>query len=446
MECALFDDREACWDALRPLAQCIILKGSSLSEPGVYSCLAFVLSRRCRLFQSYDDDIHAEFRELLTNLTLYHGDSKFWVHPKMTAEERQHTLRTLQRVGILGFLDLDDDDDDDELVEDDMVMSSLTSHEPREVISSIVASRDAAISMWPFAKPYDLRSAFHRMGNDVLTVSSKSLLSSVTHDRDVVIAKKDQQSKEEGKETVPILEYLNNDLLGIVFSFLDYKRLLKIRQVCQTWKGLSDDTSCLWYDAYRSRFGLLNQDPRAMQKNRSLSQRSWKELFVDKWLVEQNLRFQRCQKTGWKHRTCGYLGCLEVLRTPKRQEDHFRLHVRNEKKEQDQAARRLLKEEQKRKVERVKEEKRQVREEGRRLKMKVDQEKKQEQEERQLTKYMEREERLCQEDKLKQERTEAREERRREKGEKDDALFLAKLSARKRRRSYEESTECSSLV
>jgi hypothetical protein len=385
VECALFDDRDACWEALRPLAQYIISKGSSLSEPGIYSCMAFVLSRRCRLFQSYADDMHAEFRELVTNLTLYHGDSKCWVHPEMMTEERQRTLETLERVGILGLLDLDDDDED-EGIEEDMA-----------AMSSIIASRDAAISMWPFAKPYDLRSAFHRMGNDVLTVSSESLLSSADHDRDVVIAKKDHETKKEEKEAVPILEYLNDDLLGIVFSFLDYKRLLKIRQVCQMWKGLSDDTSRLWYDAYRSRFELLNQDPRAMHKDRSIGQQSWKQLFVDKWLVEQNIRFRRCQKTGWKHRTCGYLGCLEVLRTPKRVENHVRLHVRKEKKEQEQAARHRIKET----VRREKEEKKRVREDGRRLKRKVVQEKKLQQEERQLIKYMEGEERLCQEDKVK---------------------------------------------
>jgi hypothetical protein len=391
------------------------------------------LSRRCRLFQSNDDDIHAEFRELLTNLILYHGDSKFWVHPKMTAEERQHTLGTLQRVGILGLLDLDDDDD--ELVEADIAISSQASKEHPDVFSSIIASRDAAISMWPFAKPFDLRSTLHRMGNDVLTDSSESLLSSVNYDRDVVIAKTDHETKKEEKERVPILEYLNNDLLRIVFSFLHFKSLLKIRPVCNTWRGLSDDTSWLWHDAYRSRFGIVNQDPRAMHKNMSISTERWKQLFMDKWLVEQHIRFRRCQKTGWKHRTCDYLGCLDVLRTPKRQEEHFRLHVRNEKKDLEQAARRRLKEEHKEKLEREKEEKQRVREERRRLKSQVDQEKKLEQEERQLIKYMKREERLCQEEKLKQERKEAREEHRREK---DEALLLDKLSPRKRRRADAE--------
>jgi hypothetical protein len=52
-----------------------------------------------------DDDTCAEFRDLLTNLTLYHGDSKFSVHPETTTEEEgQHTLGTLQRAGMLGLM------------------------------------------------------------------------------------------------------------------------------------------------------------------------------------------------------------------------------------------------------------------------------------------------------------------------------------------------------
>jgi hypothetical protein len=199
-----------------------------------------------------------------------------------------------------------------------------------------------------------------RMGGDVIGAlnGNASPLSSPWCDAKVVQPqnRKDSSEKLDKAPCPPMLDYLNNDMLRLVFSFLGCKRLVKARSVCRLWKDIVDDSNSLWYGAYRARFGLLRQDPRADHHQAATIYSDWRDLFMTKFLAEQHIRFQRHGPTGFKYRTCGYIGCLAVLKSSSQEKNHYESHARKaeqrkrlrpRKKEQNESASRRRKRRQK---------------------------------------------------------------------------------------------------
>ena len=232
---------------------------------------------------------------------------------------------------------------------------------------------DDAIECWPFAASNSLRSAFMRMKhNSVMARNSKYNDTGILPDgSDLLsnIAFEDKLSNRLGDSCdsstvstpgVPIMDYLQTDLVQILFSFCGFKRLVKLREVCKTWKDISDSSDWLWYSAYKSRFGLLPQDPHATSR----SKHDWKELFRAKWLAEKNLRFRRNHGSGWKYRTCQYIGCLAIVKSAKMQKQHYESHVRKEHRQREHAERLRLRKQKK-------EAQRKLQDEERRKKLKV---------------------------------------------------------------------------
>lgn len=116
--------------------------------------------------------------------------------------------------------------------------------------------------------------------------------------------------------------YLHDDVVRLFFSFLGYKRLVKIRQVCRNWKRLADEDE-LWKTQYRERFGLHSADATIFL--------SWKPLYMRKWLTQRDVRFQR-DRNGWKVRVCHRVGCMHVVKTQLAWEKHQRGHESMTKK------------------------------------------------------------------------------------------------------------------
>ena len=112
-----------------------------------------------------------------------------------------------------------------------------------------------------------------------------------------------------------------------------------MRQVCKTWKSIVDHGDALWQHAYVTRFHPVdeetNQDDDDDDPNESLGVSSvkrsfcWRELFMSKYLAERRIRFMRHKKTGWKVRTCGHVGCLDVLRSPEQMKRHYEMHQKH---------------------------------------------------------------------------------------------------------------------
>lgn len=102
---------------------------------------------------------------------------------------------------------------------------------------------------------------------------------------------------------------LNSDVLIQVFSFLNYKRLVKVRVVCSVWKTLSD-TDSFWRMLYQRRYPSSH-----------FHMNTWRESFVTRYCAEKAIQGQFCRtKPNWKVRLCPH--CLTVLRTPHRAKKH----------------------------------------------------------------------------------------------------------------------------
>ena len=359
VECAFFDTREHCWEAFRLILRFVMKEKEGSANEGftakkeVFSCIAYVLSHRYRLFQLEDDSLHSEFRESMTFLAINYGESKYWVDRNMLPQEARRFLKTLQRVGILGLVEMTEamselktivsDDGQNAVGRRGLLISNAAVQERMRPF--VTTKCEPPLRRWPFAQPYDLRSAYRRLQgtNDGFASSFVRLLSPPGHDETLQLPTKahNKPTCPEKKEMPRITDYLNKDILRLLFSFCGYKRLVKNREVCQTWKEIVDNTNTLWYAAYHSRFGFSLHDPSIGE---DVSKRNWQTLFYQKWLVEQNIRFRRHGATGWKHRTCRYIGCLHVLRSEKRERRHYKMHLEQANKKQRKLERRHTKE------------------------------------------------------------------------------------------------------
>jgi len=138
-----------------------------------------------------------------------------------------------------------------------------------------------------------------------------------------------KKNEVDGKFSPPVAElplnHFGDDLLRHIFSFMGYKRLSRMRVVCQNWRTLVDDDFSMWMPLYKSRFGLEPEDY-SLVSSKPLA---WKNLFIERWTAEREIRFQR-DKNGWKARLCKRIGCLTILTTPRRVDVHKSSHQRKD--------------------------------------------------------------------------------------------------------------------
>ena len=319
VECAYFDCPTNCWVALHPLvkhaihvcnSQMLLEADASSQIPAadntdirhVLRCFSYILCRRRHvLADTIEND--RMWRELVTKLSLVFSDAKWWISQDMTVHERQETLRTLQAVGIVGFLEAFD------MSNEDCWESSTKT------------------TAWPYTKIVGIRAAHRRMGPNV---TREDLLSKHAIPKRIRASPKSvirgRNESDDRLVGAPIMSYLNDDVLKIVFSFLGYKRLVRASGICKTWRALAEDDS-LWAQAYSSRFGIREDDKDAAACITRGESRlgSWKMVFTGKALAEKELRFKR-HSSGWKHRTCEYIGCLMVIRSPGQLTRHYGTH------------------------------------------------------------------------------------------------------------------------
>lgn len=132
--------------------------------------------------------------------------------------------------------------------------------------------------------------------------------------------------------------------------FCGPKRLAKIPQVCKAWKSLSDTVSeTLWANAYLAKYKNYRWlSPGAEQRylvatgaippitfsespttENTIERRwVWKDVFIRKQIAEKIVGFKRNPRTGYKHRICNYIGCLEILKSANQERKHDKIHLR----------------------------------------------------------------------------------------------------------------------
>lgn len=316
VDCAYFDDMNTCWKFLQPLLRQV----TSFCEPGrleagstprvrsLLRCLSFILRYRRHTLISLE--AHTEWQGFITMLSLSFGDEEWWISNEMNPVERAETLSTLQALGILSFL-----------VDDSALDRTDVAHEKNTLNKE----------SWPFPEMQRIRGAYLRMGS---SIGRDGFLSSPNERLSIPPIPVYLKRSNKDSAAVPIMDYLNNDSLRMIFSFFGYKRLIKACTVCKAWKSLIE-SEVVWHEAYSSRFSIREGNESIFELDGS-PHGSWKTLLANKVLAEKALRFKR-HSSGWKHRTCEHLGCLMVLKSPTQMENHYRSHEKRKRKSGKQA-------------------------------------------------------------------------------------------------------------
>jgi len=325
------DDRQHLWNALQPLIVEILLlcKGSLKEEPQqqrqhhplLLPALGYILSKRQRLLQSQKDSIYDAFALLINNLACSFDDIQDWLlssRREEDSETEQLVVATLQGLGILGAASFLDDGTAEE---------QGNHHDGRNKVHEIWA--------WSAPKPLELHRVYQQMvvpppqhgyacakqyGQGTNCALATNLLSKLDHDRQQTPAHEKNNNvdytliHETDKKATPIEEFLGDDVMRCMFSFLGYKKLLKIRLCCKAWKDLADEDR-LWYPLYAKKFGVLGNASSSEQATGTMSSKTlWKDRFIGKWVAKSEIKFQSNQRTGFKYRICGYMGCHQVLK------------------------------------------------------------------------------------------------------------------------------------
>ena len=331
VELAICDDPKTFWKVFAPLLNRALQQYDESHDGAKYRLtilrgISYILINRRQTLTAVDS---SKVRSYITRLSLSFGCQSFWIHTQMSHEEKKEIIHTLQAIGVLGMIFQEESDGD----------SSFADHEFLDSLSR---------SEFPFSIPTSLRDAVGRMGPHVgcnRFLSSLDARFELPEDDNGEVGEAKQRT-ESLSEVVPLLDYLDDDLIRRIFSYLTHRKLAKVTGVCRSWRSLGNDPA-IWHRLYRSRFKIRREvdiittlaSPTAQQQYAAKEEvRDWRRLFITKWMAERRLRssFSKCGK--WKHKTCEYVGCLAVLRSKAMYEKHLKKH-------RSDTAKRILKEE-----------------------------------------------------------------------------------------------------
>ena len=393
-DCVVFDQPEIAWEALQPILQHITAilapseqeqidindemnnpidhidvkqeDNSNVNAP-LMACVGYILHRRSYLFRSSrvnkcltsthknhsisESTLEEEFQSFVNLLSIYCGeDSELWLS-LFSDSTRVLVESTLQRLGVLSISIRDSEGE---------TKDNKTGLRTLDVSISDMSMKVGATSDWPFCEEFGLRRAMRRVDQGVLSLENgihpeRLLLPTWSTDCLNVDKKRkvDTRSSKKLVSSVPMMNYLHDGgILSLIFSFCDSKPLSKVPLVCKTWKVVSDTVSnSLWENAYVSRFGkyrwpCLEAEQRHRTSTSAIStvdskcsskkteNTRWKNLFAQKQIAEKMIRFKRNARSGYKYRTCNYLGCLHVLKTSEQEQKHDEMHLRRLAKQQ----------------------------------------------------------------------------------------------------------------
>ena len=340
-------------------------------QPSVMACLGYILHRRSHLFEihradeedarSHDNDsvpkssIDNDFQSFINLLAIHCGESPEPWLSFFSDSTRDLVESTLQRLGVLSFSISDSRKELKNRTAGKGIRSTCNA-------TSDISMHSIATSNWPFSEEFSLRKAMGRIDRAVMSLENESdaVKSLLTHP--TTSCQKLNQKKKTSKRSkrlmpsAPMTNYLHESgILCLIFSFCGPKRLAKIPQVCKAWKYISDTVSnTLWKNAYASTFGkycwpcvdaehrhlvatgaiIAIDFSKSQNKMENTSKSYWKNLFAQKHIAEKMVRFQRNPRSGYKHRTCNYVGCLHVLKSVEQERKHDQKHRRLLTKEQ----------------------------------------------------------------------------------------------------------------
>eukprot|EP00559_Dactyliosolen_fragilissimus_P000345 CAMPEP_0184873558 /NCGR_PEP_ID=MMETSP0580-20130426/41913_1 /TAXON_ID=1118495 /ORGANISM="Dactyliosolen fragilissimus" /LENGTH=552 /DNA_ID=CAMNT_0027376481 /DNA_START=1459 /DNA_END=3117 /DNA_ORIENTATION=- len=293
--------------------------------------------------EGLSNDTRASINGVLVQCSESFGETKWWFClDNMYPSECNAVLSSLRTLGIIGFM-----------------KSAITIAEASNADKMAIRKHQKGM-VWPFNALESIQGAYIRMGKRVncpnlfLMIKTKNdindiipLLHTNTHTQHKRLFEDDIIPAE------PILDYLNDDTLIMIISFIGYKKLRSLSLTCRHLHTLGS-MDLLWYKHYFRRFDDALQDENNFPKDISSNIKKayidnycyvrknsisisgephnfWKKEFFRKWEMEKKLTI-KFDANGWKYRTCPHVGCMTILRTPEKFKFHLRKHSNDVKR------------------------------------------------------------------------------------------------------------------
>ena len=332
-ECAIFDDPALCWRGIKPLFDMVLSlhdKMITLSlEKGIETrpksttttdlirellqTIGVLLLRWGTILQSdkVGTGIQLNFNSYILRFSEAFEDKNSWLDARMSSVTQSQIVAVLQKVGILSFIDESEGD--------------------------LITYDDILEGAWLYDEQHSVRAAHLRMGPRVLqdqqifTNSDRQDTSTEEPTR-----KRKNRSREDSFCGEPILDYINDDITFVIFSYLGYKTLTRATSVCKSWRYVGNN-NLFWETHYLRRFKpifletLLSETINPKMKMLFLAKHCqrenvyWRHVFNHAKEKEQSLKF-KVISDGWRHRCCRVFGCNAVMKKRDTEAKHMPVH------------------------------------------------------------------------------------------------------------------------
>jgi len=346
VDCNVFDNPIHLFHSLKPLCAyvCELYASSHSTTPTTFqnifipiirlllTCIGYILSHRDSIItaamKNQKEEKELWNQTILLPLSTLFDESSWWINSNFTQEDTSKVIYTLQRLGILSFLDCG--------VFSSSSSSSSMDHCRDELFSSIQPLQ------WPFPAHLSTRRAFLRIGPLYPLTSPFTTYDTVLS----TVHCKTKSSREIGRDlmiprtkSAPLLKYLHDDIIRVIFSFLGYKLLVRATSVCKDWNRIGNE-DLFWKPLYLKRFKAvqcqtivrgLNVAEKVknayLESKYSHPSEKWRHLFDWKWKMEKAIHRQyiACRKT--RPKTCDFVGCRTILYGNQSMTQHAHKHV-----------------------------------------------------------------------------------------------------------------------
>ena len=332
-ECAIFHDPVLYWRGMKPLFDMVLSlhdKMTALSlEKGIdtrpkstmatdlikelLQTIGVLLLRWSTIVQSgkLDPGIQLHFNSYILRFSEAFEDTNSWLDAKISFVTQSQIVAVLQKVGILSFVDE---------FEGDLVKYD--------------GMQDVA---WIYDEQHSARAAHLRMGPRVLQ-DQQIFTNSDWQETSIEDSTKKRKNRprEDSFCGEPILDYINDDITFVIFSYLGYKLLARATSVCKSWRDIGNN-NLLWETYYMRRFKpiffetLLSETINPEMKVLFIAKHCqrenvyWRHVFNHAKEKEQSLKF-KVTSNGLRHRCCRVFGCNVVMKKRDAEAKHMHVH------------------------------------------------------------------------------------------------------------------------
>jgi hypothetical protein len=329
-DCALFDDPALFLRGLRPLFDLSLRLNDQMNpdaelDPVTNKILKELLTSIGILMVKWyfmistkqpSNEAQLAFNGYVLRFSDEFGSIDKWLDDRMSAKERSLVTSTLQKLGISSIFDSIEEDVGEEV-------------------------EGCKKDLWIYDEAHSMRAAYIRMGPKV---KSKNLFSDgiIETKQDTMISKRKTRCREDSICEEPILDFINDDITRVIFSYLGYKLLVRATSVCRSWKTIGNE-SMYWEPHFLRRFRpIFLEDMIPASINTAVKQAfivkhcqrqalNWRRHFNEERRREKSLQ-SRISKAGWKHRHCRVFGCNVVIRKKEDEKKHDQVHLKDTQK------------------------------------------------------------------------------------------------------------------